>query len=98
MNNFIFEWSDEKNLLLKKQRSVCFENVVTSIQNGKVLDIIKNKSKNHPGQYCLIIDISNYAYIVPFVKNDNIFFLKTIYKSRKQTEKYLRGNLNAKSN
>ena len=91
VNNLEFNWSDEKNILLKKERNVCFEDVVTAIKNNKLLDIIKNQSKNHLDQYCLIIDISGYAYIVPFVQEGNIFFLKTIYKSRKQTRKYLKG-------
>lgn len=91
VNNLEFNWSDEKNILLKKERNVCFEDVVTAIKNNKLLDIIKNQSKNHLVQYCLIIDISNYAYIVHFVQEGNIFFLKTIYKSRKQTRKYLKG-------
>lgn len=92
MNDLEFKWSDEKNILLKKERNVCFEDVVIAIQNNKLLDIIKNQSKNHENQYCLIIDISGYAYIIPFVKEDNIFFLKTLYKSRKQTKKYFKGD------
>ena len=91
MNDLEFNWSDEKNILLKKERNICFEDVVTAIKNNKLLDIIKNQSKNHQDQYCLIINISNSAYIVPFVQEDNIFFLKTMYKSRKQTKKYFKG-------
>ena len=91
VNNLEFNWSDEKNILLKKERNICFEDVVTAIKNDKLLDIIKNQSKNHQDQYCLIIDISSSAYIVPFVQESNIFFLKTIYKSRKQTKKYFKG-------
>jgi len=91
MDDFEFNWSDEKNILLKKERNVCFEDVVTAIENNKLLDVIKNQSGNHQEQYCLIIDISNYAYIVPFVQEGNIFFLKTMYKSRKQTKKYFKG-------
>ena len=91
MGDLEFNWSDEKNILLKRERNICFEDVVTAIENNKLLDIIKNQSENHQEQYCLIIDISNYAYIVPFVQERNIFFLKTMYKSRKQTKKYFKG-------
>lgn len=91
MADLEFNWSDEKNILLKRERNICFEDVVTAIENNKLLDIIKNQSENHQEQYCLIIDISNYAYIVPFVQERNIFFLKTMYKSRKQTKKYFKG-------
>ncbi len=91
MDDLDFDWSDEKNIILRKERNVCFEDVVTAIENDKLLDIIKNQSKNHQDQYCLIIDILSSAYIVPFVQEDNTFFLKTIYKSRKQTKKYFKG-------
>jgi len=74
--------------LLQNERNICFEDVITSINNDKLLDIIKNPT--HENQYCLIVNIKNYAYVVPFVKNQNNFFLKTIYPSRKQTKKYLK--------
>jgi len=76
VNDLEFNWSDEKNILLKKERNICFEDVVTIIKNNKLLDIIKNQSKNHQDQYCLIINISNSAYIVPFVQENNICFSK----------------------
>lgn len=86
----IFDWNDDKNSLLKETRNVCFEDVVTSIQEEKLLDIVKNSSINHQTQYCLIVEIMNYAYIVPFVKEGDTFFLKTIYPSRKETKKYIK--------
>lgn len=89
VDNFIFEWNDEKNILLKEKRNVCFEDVITCLDNDKLLDVVKNSSAGRSMQYCLIVDIAGYAYVVPFVKNKNIFFLKTIYPSRKQTKKYL---------
>ena len=91
MGDLEFNWINEKNILLKRERNICFEDVVTAIENNKLLDSIKNQSENHQEQYCLIIDISNYAYIVPFVQERNLFFLKTMYKSRKQTKKYFKG-------
>jgi uncharacterized DUF497 family protein len=86
----VFDWNDEKNTLLKEKRNVCFEDVVTSIQENKLLDIVKNPSAKHQNQYCLIVEIMNYAYIVPFVKEGDTFFLKTIYPSRKETKKYFK--------
>lgn len=86
-----FSWNEDKNKLLLQQRRVCFEDVVTSINNGKLLSIAKNPSKNFNNQYCLIIEISDYAYVVPFVKKKDNFFLKTIFPSRKQTKKHLKG-------
>ncbi|CAC5852242.1 hypothetical protein [uncultured Gammaproteobacteria bacterium] len=86
-----FNWSDDKNNLLLELRNVCFEDVVTSISNGKLLNIEKNPSKNFDNQYCLVVEISHYVYVVPFIKDKDLFFLKTIFPSRKQTKKYLGG-------
>lgn len=82
-NNAIFNWSEEKNLLLKKTRNLSFEDVVVAIERGDLIDIISNSSKNHQEQSCFIVKINNYAHIVPYVENENGIFLKTIYLSRK---------------
>lgn len=37
----------------------------------------------------IIVNVENYAYIVPFVEDDVKVFLKTIIPSRKMTKKYL---------
>ncbi len=89
MDSSIFRWNEKKNILLKNERNICFEDVITSLRSDKLLDIVKNPSANREGQYCFIIDIAHYAYVVPFVKDGDSFFLKTIYPSRKQTKKYL---------
>ncbi len=89
MEGIVFKWNDEKNKLLMKERNVCLEDVVISINDGKLLDIVKNSSSDRYGQYCLIVEVGNYAYVVPFVKNETMFFLKTVYPSRKQTKKYI---------
>jgi uncharacterized DUF497 family protein len=86
---FEFKWNDEKNNLLKDKRSICFEDAVVAIENDQLLDIVKNSSENHTNQYCLIVAVSSYAYVVPFVKDGECFFLKTIYPSRKMTKKYI---------
>ena len=47
--------------------------------------------KKYPHQKIIIIDIEGYAYLVPCVRNENEYFLKTIIPSRKATKKYLGG-------
>ncbi len=39
----------------------------------------------------MIVDIEGYAYLVPYVIENNEYFLKTIIPSRKATKKYLGG-------
>ena len=84
-----FRWNTEKNNLLKEERGVCFEDVVTQIYEGNILDIIKHPNEEkYPGQKIYIIFLQNYAYMVPFVKNENEIFLKTIIPSRKMYKLY----------
>ncbi|MDP2832577.1 MAG: hypothetical protein Q8Q28_04635 [Pseudomonadota bacterium] len=43
----------------------------------------------YPRQRVLVVVCDNYAYLVPFVEEDDYFFLKTIIPSRKATRDYL---------
>ena len=88
-----FDWNEEKNKLLLQVRNICFEDVVIGINNEKLLSIEKNPSKNFDNQYCLVVEISGYAYVVPFVKQGDVFFLKTVFPSRKQTKKHLKDKI-----
>jgi len=78
-----------KNLLLKNERGISFEDVIYYIENEKVIDVIEhpNKSK-YPNQKIFVIQINDYVYLIPFVENDQEIFLKTIIPSRKATKKY----------
>jgi len=64
----------------------------TNIEHGYLLDIIENPNQEkYKGQKMFIVDIDNYAYLVPFVETEKEVFLKTIIPSRKATKRYLRG-------
>ncbi len=86
-----FDWSEEKNLWLEKERGITFELCVSIIERGYILDILQNK---HPysHQKVFIINIEGYAYRVPFVEDDEKIFLKTAYPSKKDTKTYLLDN------
>lgn len=85
-----FEWNKDKNELLKKERSVSFEDIVLAINNGKLLDRIKNPNeKKYPNQEIFIVDIDSYVCLVPFVKDESKYFLKIIIPSRKATKNYI---------
>ncbi len=86
----IFDWNKEKNRTLKKQRNISFEQIVIAISNGDILDILEHPNKEkYKNQYLIIVNIVNYAYVVPAVIEGEIWFLKTIFPSRKYTKKYL---------
>jgi uncharacterized DUF497 family protein len=85
-----FDWSNEKNEELLKDRGISFEEVVFCIMHDGLLDIIEHPYKSkYPNQKIFIVNIDNYVYIVPFVEDNEVIFLKTIIASRKMTKKYL---------
>ncbi len=85
----IFDWSNEKNDWLKAKRGVCFEQVVILFEREDILDILEHPNqKAYPGQMMAVVRINEYVYLVPFVKDGDNLFLKTIIPSRKATSKY----------
>jgi len=85
-----FRWSPEKNNVLKDERGVSFESMVVAIEAGGLLDILAHPNEQkYPRQRVLVVAHENYAYLVPFVEEDDCFFLKTVIPSRKATRDYL---------
>jgi uncharacterized DUF497 family protein len=88
-----FAWNSEKNAQLIEERGVSFERAVYHIERNEILDVIKHpNSSKYPNQRMFILNIGNYAYLIPFVETETEFFLKTIIPSRKATRKYLEDN------
>jgi len=57
------------------------------------LDVLEHPNKiKYGNQKIFVIEYNNYAYLVPFVEDEQKIFLKTIIPSRKATKKYLRGS------
>jgi uncharacterized DUF497 family protein len=81
-----FNWNCDKNEILKHKRGVSFEEIVYSIESGQILGIEDNPNRSNQKIY--IIEIDNYAFIVPFVEQDDEIFLKTAFPSRKYTKRY----------
>lgn len=85
-------WSQEKNELLKAEREISFEEIALLIEAGNILGIEENPG--HPNQKIYILEIDNYAYIVPYVENEHEIFLKTAFPSRKYTKRFgLKGEI-----
>ena len=88
----IFNWNEEKNQLLINERGVSFEMVVAKIAKGEIIDTYRHpNNEKYPNQFIFVVELSDYFYCVPFIKHDDIIFLKTIFPSRKATKTY-RGN------
>jgi hypothetical protein len=91
-----FRWSPAKNEALRTARGVSFEGIVVAIESGGLLDIVAHpKPERYPGQRVLIVSFGSYVHLVPFVEEEDCYFLKTIIPSRKATRDYLiQGNDN----
>jgi uncharacterized DUF497 family protein len=94
-----FRWSPEKNETLRVDRGVSFESIVVAVESGGLLDILAHPNQaKYPKQRVLVVACDNYAYLVPFVEEEDYFFPKTVIPSRKATRDYLnQGETNAEN-
>ena len=85
-----FDWDNQKNQKLKQERGISFEEILIAIDEGNILDIVEHPNKvKYPNQRIFIVNINNYAYLVPFIEDEEKVFLKTIIPSREATKSYL---------
>ena len=84
----LFDWNEKKNQLLKKERGIGFEDIVAAIDGG-LLDVYDHPNQEtYPNQKIYVIEALGYVYLVPFVRDGNMIFLKTIIPSRKALRIY----------
>lgn len=79
-------WDPEKNELLKRVRGISFEEIAYLIGSNQILGIETNPAR--PYQKIYILEIGNYAVVVPFVETEDEIFLKTAFPSRKFTKRF----------
>jgi uncharacterized DUF497 family protein len=85
-----FSWNPDKSEWLKSERNISFEEILFYIEQGGLLDIVEHPNpEKYKGQRIFIVNVDNYAYLVPFVETDDEVFLKTVIPSRKATQRYL---------
>lgn len=85
-----FRWSSEKNDRLKVERGLSFERVVVAIETDGLLDVLAHPNpKKYPRQKVLVVAFDAYVHLVPFVEEDEYYFLKTIISSRKASRDYI---------
>jgi uncharacterized DUF497 family protein len=86
-----YDWDENKNEWLKEERGISFEEIVAALDEGKKLDSYKHPNREkYPNQEILVVEIDDYAYLVPLVEDERKAFFKTIFRSRKATKKYLK--------
>jgi predicted DNA binding CopG/RHH family protein/uncharacterized DUF497 family protein len=85
-----FRWSSEKNESLASDRGISFEAVVVAIESGGLLDVLAHPDQSrYPRQRILVVGADRHVHLVPFVEEEEFFFLKTSIPSRKATRQYL---------
>lgn len=96
---FSITFNEEKNQLLKATRRISFEDILSAIKKGDLLQDIAHPSQKYPKQRLYVVKIKEYVYAVPYVTNTQKkeIFLKTIYPSRALTRIYLKGGKNEKN-
>ena len=86
-----YDFSGDKDELLKETRGFGFRDIIEAIEGGKLID---NKShpnkKKYPKQKLFVVKLDKYVYVVPYVIDEDrkLFFLKTFYPSKKITKQY----------
>lgn len=85
-----FRWSAEKNALLQQERGLSFEQITVAVESGGLLDIVAHpNAERYPRQRIMVVVIDDYAYLVPYVEEEDHLFLKTIIPSRKATRDFI---------
>lgn len=95
----VYTFSIEKNLKLKQERDISFEEIIAAIENDQLLDILDHpNTEKYANQKLYVVQAKTYIYLVPVVKEKNgSLFLKTIIPSRKAVQKYLKVKNEAKT-
>ena len=72
----LFEWDIEKNETLKQEHGISFEDALFCISNEQLLlDTVPHPNQEmYPHQKMFVINIDDYAFLVPFVEGDGAIF------------------------
>ena len=84
-------WSEGKNRALKASldRGICFEDIAMAVDNGGLLrDVEHSNQLKYPHKRIMVVLV----YDVPYVKIEDVLFLKTAFQSRKLRKAYLSGD------
>jgi len=84
-----FNWNIQKNIWLKENRKITFEEVILAIAQHRIKEVYEHPNQvKYPGQKIYEVEINNYVYLIPFIESEDALFLKTIIPSRKATKKF----------
>ena len=70
-----FNWNEDKNKLLINERGVSFEDIIETIKEGNLLDIIDHyNQEKYSQQKIFIVKLNHYVYLVPFIESKQEIF------------------------
>ena len=83
-----FLWDKAKNIKLIRERGISFENIKEALNDNCLVDILAHRNQEHYSeQRIMLVNIENYIYAVPFLETKDNIILKTIFPSRKYTDR-----------
>ncbi|MCK4561014.1 MAG: toxin [Calditrichia bacterium] len=89
----LINWNREKNEWLRKNRGICFEDILFYLDNNYLIDDVKHPNQvKFSGQRMMVFNIVEYIHLILYVESEDEIFLKTIIPSRKATKNYLEKN------
>ncbi len=86
----LFRFNHTKSLKLLEERGICFEDIISAINEGNALALEDHENQErYPDQAKLYVLLNDEVYVVPFViEDDGVLFLKTIFPSRKARKRF----------
>lgn len=88
--SLIYNFDPEKNKKLIELRNISFEEIIAVLESAGPLDVIMHpNAQKYSHQKMYVVELYEYAYLVPFVEGKSEIFLKTAFPSRKATKQYL---------
>ena len=67
-----------------------FEEITVAVEAGGLLEIVPHQNPaKYPRQKIMVVEVAGYAFLVPFIEEEDHNFLKTIIPSRKATRVFI---------
>ncbi len=85
-------WDRAKDDWLKRVRGVGFKEIM------RARFIAREAHPRKPHQKLMFFEMNGYIWVVPYVRDENGIFLKTLFPSRVYTRKWMEGRLNEEKN
>ena len=83
-----YAWNPDKNRELLERRGLSFIMVLEALAQGGLLDDLEHPSKLRQNQRTMIVKVKGEICVVPYVKDGDTKFLKTIFPNRDYRDKY----------